>query len=620
MSDFKARIIAELDTSKAEQQINQLGKDKKVKIDADTNNAQKNINNLNSGMKNAGNTAQSVGKTLKNSLDIGSSAAIAYKGIRLIEESARDAYEAIKDFDGAITDLRMATNDSYDSVRNLVKNYNEMGKSLGANTTEVTDSADAWLRQGHTIEDTNTLIKDSMILSKVSSLDSADATEYLTSAMKGYKVAVEDVIGIVDKLTAVDLVSATDAGGLAEAMSRTAVTADMAGVSMDKLLGYLAVVGETTGKNMSSVGESFKTIFTRMSDIKADKLELVDSDGTVELLSDVESSLADVGISLRQTVNEYNSYGEVLDALAEKWDALSQDQQNKIAKAFAGTRQSENFRVLMENYSKAQEYMNTALNSTGTAEQKFDAYLDSIEAKLNTLQASFESLAFNVVSTELVSGVIEASTAVLEFLDNTNLLKGALVGLATAGAIKGFTMLATGVSNAAIKLNDFNSALKLIKAGNIGTDEIQQLASMTANLSQSQLKAVLSSKALTTEQRIAILTSQGMSSAEAKATLSTMGLATAEGTATAATFSLSGAFKGLWATLMANPLVLVVAGVTAAVSAYATYKQKAEEARQATLDVGSAAKTEADNIKDLYNAYSLASDAYASNTGSKEEL
>jgi len=51
--------------------------------------------------------------------------------------------------------------------------------------------------------------------------------------------------------------SAVDAGGLAEAMSRTANMANLAGVSMDKLIGYLATVGEVTQKDMSEVGTSF---------------------------------------------------------------------------------------------------------------------------------------------------------------------------------------------------------------------------------------------------------------------------------------------------------------------------------------------------------------------------
>lgn len=619
MSDFIAHVKAELDTSEAEKKLSNLtGKNYKVNIN--TGDSAKSVDNVNQSLQNTQKSANNLGNALKKPFQIGSSAALAAKGMQLINTAAKNATDALKDYDSAVKDLRVATKESYDAVSKMVAGYNEMGKALGATTTEITSSADAWLRQGKTAEETNTLIKDSMMLSKIGQIDSASATEYLTSAMKGYGVEVQNVQGIVDKLCAVDLVSATDAAGLAEAMSRTAVTADMAGVSMDRLLGYLATVGEATQKSMSSIGESFKTIFTRMSDIKSDKLELIDEDGTKETLSDVELTLKNVGIDLRETVNEYNNYGDVLDNLASKWNSLSEVQQNALVKALAGTRQQENFRVLMENYNVARQYMETAANSAGTAEEKFGAYLDSIEAKTKTLQASFESLAVNSFSPEIFGDIIDASTAVMEFLDKTNLLKGSLAGLATAGAIKGFTTIATGIKNASIQMNNFNTALKMAKSTNLATDEIQKLTALTQNLSQSQLKAVVSCKALSTEQRTAILMSTGMSQAEAQAALASMGLATAEGSATAATFSLSGAFKGLWATLMANPLILVIAGVTAAVSAYSSYKQKIEEARQAQLEAGNSAIESADNIRKLYAVYDEASTAYANNSGSKEDL
>ena len=38
------------------------------------------------------------------------------------------------------------------------------------------------------------------MLSKIAQLDSADSTTYLTSAMKGYNIAANDVVGIVDCL------------------------------------------------------------------------------------------------------------------------------------------------------------------------------------------------------------------------------------------------------------------------------------------------------------------------------------------------------------------------------------------------------------------------------------
>ena len=65
-----------------------------------------------------------------------------------------------------------------------------------------------------------------------------------------------------------------------------------------------------------------------------------------------------------------------------------------------------------------------------------------------------------------------------------------------------------------------------------------------------------------------------------------MGLSAAEGTAAASTFSLSGALSGLWATLMANPLILVAAGVTAVVSVFSAYQHAVEEAVSSAKQAG----------------------------------
>lgn len=622
MSEFKARITAELDTSKLEQDIKNL--DGKIKIGVDTGKGTEDIGKVSKEIETATKKADGFGSSVKKAFAFGSAGKIAYETIRLVKDAIDNAVESVNTLDAAITDLRIATGEGYEYISSLVKEYNALGKSIGATTTDVTDAANTWLRQGYDVSNTNKLIYNSLILSKVGELESADAAKYLTSALKGYNVEAEKSISIIDKLTAIDITSAVDAGGLAEGMSKVATSANLVDISMDKLLGYLAVVGETTQKSMSLVGNSFQTIFSRMANVKSGMLEYINEDGVTESLSDVETVLNALGIKLRNTDGEFRNFGIVLDEVANGWESYSSVQQAAIAKAFAGTRQYENFIVLMENYGKATEYMEVSMNSAGTAEQKYEAYLDSLEAKTNSLQASFESLAFNTISKESIGGIIEATTAVVEFLDKTNLLKGTLAGFVTAGILKAFLSLKTGIASAAIQLNEFHSALQLVKAGNVGENEIQQLAKMTSNLSQSQLKAVLSSKSLTVEQRLAILTAQGMSQAEAQAALSTMGLATAEGTATGTTVTLSGALKGLWATLMANPLVLVIMAVTAAATSLFTISQKVkeeqQEAKQNAIDAANAAQSLSNEITELTTKYIELSKAVQTDESAKESL
>lgn len=226
---------------------------------------------------------QALGGSFQEAFSTFTLANILQDSIYKVIDVGREAIGTVKELNDATVSLQMATGDSYGAVSKMMQDYNTLGKELGAVTVDVASGADSWLRQGKSIAETNTLIKDTMVLSKVSNLDSAASTDYLTSAMNGYKVAIEDVMGIVDKVSAIDLASATNAGGLMEAMSKVATTADMAGVSMDKLLAMLAATGEVTQASMSSIGNAYKTIFTRMSDIKAGKFKLIDEDGTTEI-------------------------------------------------------------------------------------------------------------------------------------------------------------------------------------------------------------------------------------------------------------------------------------------------------------------------------------------------
>lgn len=197
-------------------------------------------------------------------------------GMNKAQEMVQNTY----DVDSAMTNLQMATGVSNDKAKELMKTYSDMGHQLKATGTDVAASSTEWMKQGQSVEKSNKLAESSIKLSKVGDLTSENATKYLTSARKGYGItSAEDTLKIVDKLSSVDMASATDVGGLAEGMSEVATNANLAGVSMDKLLGYLATIGETTQEGMSSVGTGLNAIFSRMGNIKLARLKDYQNNG-----------------------------------------------------------------------------------------------------------------------------------------------------------------------------------------------------------------------------------------------------------------------------------------------------------------------------------------------------
>ena len=600
----KVEVKAELNTDELKRQL----KNNNIRIDANVDGAE--------ALNNVGNGLDTINK--KSAATV-ASITLLHEAMNLLEQAARRVVNTAVDLDAQLTDLRMVTGDSYEEASRLVSEYNALAKELGSTTSQVLDAASEWLRQGKSISETTELIEQSMILSKVGAMEADTATQRLTSTMMGYKLSVDEVAGVVDRLTAVDMAAAVSADGIAEALSHTASSAYLAGLELDKIIAYLTVVQETTQKSASVVGESFKSIFARMG--KVTNGDAVDDMG--QDISKVEETLRSLGIELRKSESEFRDYDEVLDEVGQKWSTYSTVVQRQIATAFGGVYQSENFLALMNNYDKVAKYVDVAANSAGTAAEKFKAYQESVESHYNSMIASAEAFAKQSVPVEFINGLMDAGSAILDFLTYTELLKTALAALGSALAVKGLSAMGKKITEVTQTVSKLSTAFNLLdKAAKVdlSADEFNTLLAATKGLNAQQLKLIVSSKNLTNQQRMQILMASGLTEQEAAQTLVTMGLATAEGTATAATFSLSGAFKALTAAIAANPIGFLVVALTTAVSIISTVNNKIEETRQKTIEAGNAAAEEGQELLDLVASYFELADAVDAGTASKEDM
>lgn len=245
----------------------------------------------------------------------------------------RQMWSDVLEYDDAMTNLRMATSASQEQAQQLMETYSDMGNQLKATATDVATSSVEWQKQGKTIEESNALAQDSIILSKIGDLSSEDSTATITAAMKSYDLAESDVMDFIDQISSIDMASATDVGGLAEAFNKVAANAKQAGVSTEEVLSYAAVIGETTQQDMASVGNTLNSVFSRMGNIKLSRLKDYE---TGEDLSNVETVLRGVGIQLRDSQDEFRDFDEVLEDTASRWDTFSGVQQRAVAQAFAG--------------------------------------------------------------------------------------------------------------------------------------------------------------------------------------------------------------------------------------------------------------------------------------------
>lgn len=251
-------------------------------------------------------------------------------------------------------------------------------------------------------------------------IEAGQATTYLTSMIKGFKLEVTDAVDVVSKLTAVDMDAAASAGGIAAALQNVATTAQLAGVSLDETIAYATTIIETTQRDPSSVGMALRTIMSRYGNVKAGaytKMNLESSsDADLENLNDIEKVLGKIGINIRSTNTEFRSFSEVLDELGDKWATLDNVSKNAIATAMAGVRQREQFLVLMENLDRAEELEEVSQKSSGTAEKKYASYMETIESAQNQLSNAWSELAQRLEESGIVKLFTDISVIITKHL------------------------------------------------------------------------------------------------------------------------------------------------------------------------------------------------------------
>lgn len=174
-----------------------------------------------------------------------------------------------------------------------------------------------------------------------------------------------------------------------------------------------------------------KTLYARFSDIGMGKtLE----DGVD--LGQVSETLEKVGVEVLNSEGKMNSVGDIMEDLMAVWSELDTTQKNAIATTLAGKYQLSRFNALMNRSDMYDEFKSASENADGTMDKMNQKYLDSLEGKLKTLQATFEDLINSFATGDDFTGFIDGLTQALQLMtDLIDAIGGGSVALQGLGAI-----------------------------------------------------------------------------------------------------------------------------------------------------------------------------------------
>lgn len=439
MSEFNAKITANVDTSKAEAQLNALtGKDRKVNIQATVNG--NGVDSLNNSIQ------QTQGNANKLSVSLKDMATMRLKSDTLsaIRSQIESAGKAVTDLNQAMTLVNMTMSNMTDASLNSLKQQSiSMAKELSTYTKTVTDAITIYANENESAASMLTKAQPTVLLSAASGMKASAAADAIQGILNQFDMAEDQAMHVADTVEKLSSEIALDFSQGCDTISQSIATSgsvvNEAGMSFEKYAALVSTTAEKTRQSGSVIGNAFKTIFSRISRSK-------DGLTTDAEMSDAEAAFKSVGVSVRGADGDLRDVSDTLDDLNKVWGTLNHSQKSYVAEMSAGTRQKNIFIAAMDSYNKALQLEQDALDSNGTAMEINDKRADSINGKLEKLSATMTKLYSDALPEEALEGMLDFATSIASVVDNLGLLQGAIAALGVAGGSQVFSLIASNWS------------------------------------------------------------------------------------------------------------------------------------------------------------------------------
>ena len=349
--------------------------------------------------------------TFTNSIKWGLSSAV----INGFTNTVQQAWGYVQSLDTSLNDIRVVTGKSADQMTRFAEKANSVAQGLGKSTTDYTKAALIYAQQGLSDKEVEARTQVTLKTANVTGQSAEEVSEQLTAVWNGYKVNAEQAEIYVDKLAAVAATTASDLQELSTGMSKVASAAAAMGVGEEQLAAQLSTIISVTKQAPESVGTALRTVYARITDIKAG----VEEDGTT--LGQYSGKMAQLGINVLDAAGNLRDMGTVMEEIGAKWGDMSREQQVYLAQTMAGQRQYNNLLALFDNFDKYNDALQTAQNAAGTLQNQQDIYMESTKAHLNELKAATENIYDSLLDPKRIIPVIDLFTklanAVAIFID-----------------------------------------------------------------------------------------------------------------------------------------------------------------------------------------------------------
>lgn len=393
--------------------------------------------------------------------------------IQLFRRAIDSAFETVKELDEAMTEIAVVSDFSVGDMWKQLPRFTEQANQLGKSIRDVYGATTLYVQQGLDLDNSLKLANETLKMAAVAGMDAADATDAMTSALRGFNMELSETSAqkVNDVYSELAAISAADTQEISTAMSKVASLAHNVNMEFETTAAFLTQGIEATREAPETIGTALKTIIARFAEVKSlytkGQLSGTDEEGETIDVNKVQTALRSAGVSMNAFLKGEEGLDQVLLRLSSRWNDLDVLTQRYIATMASGSRQQSRFIAMMDNYAKTTEFVNSAYNSAGSGQRQFEKTLESLQAKLTKLKNAWDEFAMGLTNNVIIKGAVDTLTVLLtavnKLIDGLSGGHGLIKSVMTLGAVWGGLKLGGNLVDKALASNWVQNKIKLSK-------------------------------------------------------------------------------------------------------------------------------------------------------------
>lgn len=335
-----------------------------------------------------------------------------------------------KDLNSSLNEIRIVSGKSADEMARFAEEANKAAKRLSTTTTDYTNASLIYYQQGLSEADVAARTETTIKMANVAGTSAQTVSDQMTAVWNNFYDGSKSLEYYSDVMVKLGAATASSTDEISQGVNKFAATAKTVGLSYEYATAALATVTATTRESADTVGNAFKTLFSRIQGLNLG--ETLD-DGTT--LNKYSKALQSVGISIKDQGGQLKEMDQILDEMGDKWGTLGEAEKMALAQTVGGARQYTQLMALMENWDYFKENLDVAYNSEGALEEQAKVYEESWAAASKRVEASlqgvYQSLLDDKFFISINNGFANALGGLEAFIEGAGGAKTIITGLAS---------------------------------------------------------------------------------------------------------------------------------------------------------------------------------------------